>query len=88
MKKVSLIKYNLKGISVVKKTLIHRALYGYIDHSNKGSYTYKRKGVLHGLDYLKVSNGVLIVDRGDIDKIIPLFKKYKIKTHIIDLIMC
>ena len=87
MKKVSIVKYNLKGVSVVKKTLLHRALYGYTDHSNKGKYTYKRKGVLEGLDYKKISDSALLMDTSDVDKVISITKKYKIKVNIIDLIM-
>lgn len=86
-KRVSIIKYNLKGVPVVKKTLIHRALYGYTDHSNKGNYTYNRKGELEGLNYEKISNSVIMIDDKDAQKIIPLFKKYKIKINVINLIM-
>jgi len=87
MKKVSILKYNLKGVPVTKKTLIHRALYGYTDHSNKGNYTYNRKGVLKDIKHTKISNSVLMMDTQDIKQIIPLFKKYKIKVQIIDLFM-
>lgn len=87
MKKVSILKYNLKGIPITKKTLIHRALYGYTDHSNKGNYTYKRKGALNGLKYDKISNSVIMMSTKDVEQIAPLFKKYKIKIRIIDLIM-
>ena len=86
MKKVSILKYNLKGVSVNKKTIIHRALYGYVDHSNKGGYKYSRKGALEGLKYTKIGNGVILLDTKDVGKLIPLFKKEKIKVNIIDLI--
>jgi len=87
MKKVSILKYNLKGIPVTKKTLIHRALYGYTDHSNKGDYTYMRKGMLYDLKYTKIGNSVLMLDTKDVSQIIPIFKKYKIKIYVIDLLM-
>lgn len=87
MKKVSLVKYNLKQVPIVKRTLIHRALYGYIDHSNKGKYIYKRKGILEGIYHLKVSNSVLLMDSKDVDKIISIAKRYKVKVNITDLIM-
>ena len=87
MKKVSLVKYVLKGVPVVKKTLLHRALYGYTDHSNKGKYTYKRKGALEGLDYKKISDSVLLMDTNDVKKIISISKRYKIKVIITDLFM-
>ena len=87
MKKVSIIKYNLKGVPIVKKTLIHRALYGYTDHSNKGSYTYKRKGALDDIKYKKIGDSVILMDTKLIGLLIPIFKKYKIKTNIINLLM-
>jgi hypothetical protein len=87
MKKVSIVKYNLKGVPISKKTLIHRALYGYTDHSNKGTYEYKRKGVLHNLDYTKISNGVILIETKHINQLIPLFKKYKIKITLFNLFM-
>ena len=87
MKKISILKYDLKKVPVTKKTLIHRALYGYIDHSNKGSYTYVRKGALDTLKYTKISDSVLMMSAKDVESIVPLFKKYKIKVHIMNLIM-
>ncbi|MCX6741688.1 MAG: hypothetical protein NTX24_00740 [Candidatus Pacearchaeota archaeon] len=87
MKKISILKYDLKRVPVTKKTLIHRALYGYIDHSNKGNYTYTRKGALSTLKYTKIGNSVLMINTKDVESIIPLFKKYKIKVHIMGLIM-
>jgi len=87
MKKVSIIKYNLKGIPVTRKTLIHRALYGYTDHSNKREYIYKRKGVLKGLKYTKIGNSVIMVDTKDVKQLIPLFKRYKVKVNIMNLLM-
>jgi len=87
MKKVSILKYNLKGVPVIKKTLIHRALYGYTDHSNKGNYTYNRKGALKSLKYTKISNGVIMLDTKDIELLTPLFKRYNIRIKIINLLM-
>ena len=87
MKKVSILKYDLKGVPVTKKTLIHRALYGYTDHSNKGSYTYKRKGALNGIKHTKISNSVILLDTKQVSDLTTIFKKYKVKTRIIDLIM-
>jgi len=87
MKKVSIIKYNLKGVPIVKKTLIHRALYGYVDHSNKGNYNYKRKGKLHNIKYTKLGNCLIMLDSKYVDGLIPIFEKYKIKTDIMDMIM-
>lgn len=87
MKKVSILKYNLKGVPVTKKTLIHRALYGYTDHSNKGTYTYERKGALNKIKYTKIGNSVIMMSTKDIEQIRPLFVRYKIKVNITDLIM-
>lgn len=87
MKEISIVKYELKGVPATKKTLIHRALYGYTDHSNKGEYTYHRKGALSDINFTKISKSVLMLDRKDVKNIIPLFKKYKIKIRVIDLMM-
>ena len=87
MKKVSILKYELRGVSVIKKTLIHRALYGYKDHSNKGNYTYNRKGALNDIKYDKIGNSVLMMDTKEVKQIIPLFKKYKVKIRIMNFIM-
>jgi len=87
MKKVSILKYFLKGVSVTKKTLIHRALYGYKDNSNKSNYTYNRKGILDRLEYKKISNAVILIETKDLAQIIPIFKRYKIKVSIMDMIM-
>ena len=87
MKKVSIIKYNLKGVPIVNKTLIHRALYGYTDHSNKGNYNYKRKGILAGSGYEKIGNGMIIIETKFVDKLMPFFKKYKVKVRIMNMIM-
>ena len=87
MKNISIIKYNLEGASMVKKTLIHRALYGYTDHSNKGKYNYKRKGKLHGMKYTKLGNCLIMLDSKYVNGLIPVFKKYKIKTNIMDMAM-
>lgn len=87
MKKVSILKYNLKGVSVNKKTQIHRSLYGYIDHSNKGGYKYERNGVLKGLKYTKIGNGVILLDTKDVSQLTPIFRKQKVKVSIINLLM-
>lgn len=85
MKKVSIVKYDLKGVSANKKNLIHRALYGYVDYSNKGTYIYKRKGALNELKYTKIGNSVIMLDTKGVKKISPLFKKYGIKIIVINL---
>ena len=87
MKKVSIIKYNLKGVPITKKTLIHRALYGYTDHSNKGKYNYERKGALDKIKYTKISNSVLLMDSKEARVLIPIFKRYNIKVNVLNLLM-
>lgn len=87
MKKVSILKYDLKKVPITKKTLIHRALYGYTDHSNKGKYTYKRKGALSEIEFTKISKGVIMVDTDQINNLKKIFKKYLIKINVINLIM-
>ena len=84
---MSILKYNLKGVPVTKRTLIHRALYGYIDHSNKGTYTYNRKGALEQINHTKIGNGTLMLSQKDIKILVPLFNKYNIKINIINVMI-
>jgi hypothetical protein len=87
MKKVSILKYNLKGVPVTKKTLIHRALYGYTDHSNKGGYKYERKGALESIKYTKIGNGVILLDTKHVGQLMSIFRKQKVKVSIMNLLM-
>jgi len=62
MKEVSIVSFKLKKCIDSQKTAIQRALKGYIDHSNKGSHIYKRKGILENTPHLTLNKGVILID--------------------------
>lgn len=68
-----------------RRTAVHRALYGYNDHSNKGGYFYKRKGLLDTIKHKKINNGVIMVESKDRNKVAFLLKKNKAFVKIINL---
>ncbi len=80
-----MIKYSLKGR---KNSLdLTRKIYGYIDSSNNGKYKYKRKGILSGIKYEKIANGVFWIDPKYEVQVIKELLKLKIKAEIIHLII-
>ena len=85
MKKVSIVKYQLKGVPPNKRNALHRDLYGYKDHSNKGEYSYERKGVLDKIKYTKIGNSVIMVESEDLKPIISILDKHKISRDIFHL---
>ena len=82
---MTLIRYNLKGLSVQKKNSVHRILYGYNDHSNKGAYFYRRKGLLESIPYTKISNAAIMTESKHSRIIISALKKNKINLTVINL---
>lgn len=53
-----------------------REFYGYIDKSNKGQYTYHRKGFMDKFNYIKPLRGVIVVKEEDTNEILLFLKKY------------
>ena len=83
--KANLIVYDLTKLEHYHKVLFNRTLFGFTDNSNHGSYQYKREGILSKIDHLRLLKGAIIVKMSDIHKLIPSFKKYKIKYHTYDI---
>ncbi len=81
----SMIKYSLKG----RKNALEltRKIYGYTDSSNNGQYSYKRKGILSGIKYEKIANGLFWVEPKYETHIIKELLKLKIKPKIIRIII-
>jgi len=80
--KAKLIVYDLSNLTQYQKVLVNRALFGYNDHSNKGSYIYKREGILKEIPHLRLLRGVLIVKSGYQRKVLKVLKKYKAKYFV------
>lgn len=80
--KAELISYTLEKASSRQKIVLHRALYGYEDISNRGVYRYQRKGLIDLINGRKLNRGVFIIPRKHKKSIISLLRKNKatIKT--------
>ena len=85
MKKVSIVKYQLKGVPLNKRNALHRDLYGYKDHSNKGEYSYNRKGILDKIKHTKISNSVIMLETKDLKSIEKVLDKHKISRDVFHL---
>jgi hypothetical protein len=55
-----------------------REFYGYKDHSQKGKYTYQRKGLLNEMPHIKINHvrTVIVVKEEDSETVINFLKKY------------
>lgn len=82
--KATIIIYEQKGITPYQRTKIHRFLFGYNDHSNKGSHKYKREGVINKESGLKITKGIIIVNEGK-KEIQSLLKKNGAKVKVIPI---
>ena len=83
--KAKLIIYKLAKLEQYHKVLVNRALFGFIDNSNKGSYLYKRGGVLSNLPHMRLIRGVIIVKDKDSKKVISVLHSYKIQPQVFDI---
>jgi hypothetical protein len=85
--KAKLFAYDLSKLSQYQKVRVNRALFRYIDNSNKNSYHYRRKGVIKDIPHLKISKGVIIVRDQDKEKISSILKEYKVKYLILNVMI-
>ena len=83
--KKSMLLYDLKNKSNVEKTHIIRSLFGYVDRSNKGSYTYNRKGLLSKFKYEKWDRSAILVRKKDEDDVKKILKKFGLNVLIMRL---
>jgi hypothetical protein len=81
--KTLIINYELSKIPHYQKVLFNRELYGYLDNSNKGKYKYNRQGILHKIKNIRLGRGAFVFVYKDRDKVLKLFKKYKIEYDLI-----
>ena len=82
-----LICYALEKVNPAKRTMLHKKLYGYIDFSNHGKYTYNRSGLLTEIKGKRITDAVLLVkNQQAAQKIINLLHEYQAKTFIFDIL--
>jgi hypothetical protein len=80
-----LVSYTLKKANINQKTNLHRILYGYIDHSNKGSHKYERKGLLNKYPSVKLNRGVFIITIKDQKEILAVLKKNRASIQLLKI---
>jgi len=83
--KAKLIVYSITKLDQYHKVLVNRALFGFIDNSNKGQYQYKRRGILDKIPKFRLPKGAVIVKNGDQGKVISVLKKGKAKYDTYDI---
>lgn len=83
--KAKLIIYELTKLEQYHKVLVNRALFGFTDNSNKGSYLYKRGGILSNIPHIRLIRGVIVVRREDGSKVISVLHSYKVKPKVFDI---
>ena len=83
--KASLIVYKLSKLDQYHKVLVNRALFGYIDNSNKGNYRYKRSGVLESIPHLRLLKGVIVVKIKDKKKITSILNKHRVDYMVFNI---
>lgn len=79
--------YRFGKISPSKRMTFHKEMYGYKDHSNKGKYTYQRKGLLDTVRHKKILDAVIITDKEGAETITKTLKKYNAQTYTFDVII-
>lgn len=84
---LTLVKYNTKHLNKKQKTDFSREVFGYEDKSNKGQYTYKRKGTLTDYIYDKIGKSVFLIQTKHEKKVIKEMYKYQIPLQLIKLIL-
>jgi len=82
-----LICYTLGKISASARTQFKRELTGYVDHSNKGKYNYKRGGLLDQFPNIKPIRSVIIVKPEDEKKVVKFLKKFDSEYYVYDVIL-
>lgn len=81
----SLLLYDLKNKSNVEKTHIVRSLFGYTDKSNKGKYSYQRKGILSRFEYEKWNKSAIVINSKHEADIRDILKKFGLRVLIVKL---
>jgi hypothetical protein len=71
----------LKRAGHLRTNQFCRKFYGYLDRSNQGRYKYRRPGFLDGIPHIKVIRGVVIVERGDEEKVVNFLREFGAEVY-------
>lgn len=83
--KAVLLCYTLKKTTPTKRTAVKRQLAGYKDYSNRGQYTYQRKGLLANIPHIKPTRSALIIKKEDEPKIKKMLQKFNVGIKAYDI---
>lgn len=78
--KAKLVTCKKEDLNNSQRSIISKNLFGYLDKSNRGKYSYKRKGLLNLFKFVKVSNNTFIIEQKGWLKIREFLEKNKVKT--------
>ncbi|MEA1898983.1 MAG: hypothetical protein U9N53_15095 [Bacteroidota bacterium] len=76
----TMILYDFEMRTPQERTNIIRKLFGFTDKSNRGSYTYKRKGLLSDTFHEQGHKRTLIIKAEDEEKVIKILKRFNINA--------
>lgn len=74
--KAKLITYSTEKLNPTQRSILSKRINGYIDKSNNARYTYKRKGFIKKIPYIKITNKTFIIRKEDFSIINKEIKKY------------
>lgn len=62
-------------------------LYGYKDHSQKGNYLYKRKGLLDKIPHILINpiRSVVIIKKKDAEQVLNFLKEFDVEIYVKDI---
>ncbi len=85
--KAEIITYETKGMSNSKRSIISKAIFGYIDRTKGSQYTYQRKGLLGSIHHLTITKKTVVVISVDAIKIKKMIKDCRatVKSWKIDI---
>lgn len=74
--------YEFEGRTASQVGRINRQLFGYMDKSNHGKYTYWRNGLLSRMALKRLARGVILTDTANDREVLDALKKVGAKKII------
>ena len=72
--KAEIITYETNEMSNSKRSIISKAIFGYIDRTKGSQYTYPRKGILGSMPHLAITKKTVVVISADATKVKKVIK--------------
>jgi len=85
--KAKLVTYDSKNLNSSKSSRLSQKLYGYVDKSNHGTYSYKRSGILDNVTHIKISPKTFIVKSSEYKIVEKEILKFGIEPMTWDIII-